>query len=684
MVYSTDILNTNLTQDKNTFQVQSPTPTPCNCPQGAYNRTTAPVVGIYWNCCGIHTITGPTPAVDFSTTITRMENGMPTVATTKITLVGKIVRGLNEPPGYGPYGSGIQPVMSGINDLQAIFRKDTCGQLDIICASQNGGAGGTNASKLYSASGVRLIDISFNKSDDNWIYTADYTINLEFLEPMITGWYIKEYTDSWSIESLEDYYYTDFLLSGQQKKEWDNPNIKPATSLSTVPPSEYSFRINNVPRFKLSHTVSAVGLPRNINGLPGYCDVTDKTDPKVYSNMEMNAFLSAKDFVEKRAGVVSGVSSTTAGAVWSPLDGGFLYNHIRSTRYEMHSSSYEITDSFLAMPTGITFLEDYNIDISTDDKYIHTVRIQGEIQGLSIVDSKLFSNPTVTGVSVTSPSGYALKILPSGISAEGLSATNFSHTLSDANPATNSSINELSKNKYSNALSGWIYDVKPYLYRRASVLMSNWADRTKGYNPAVNRTPPLPPNNPIYSRHVLLNIIPISTTEGHNTRQGKITYGYEFNNKFTIISGVIYENITIDDTGPADVIAEAFVIGRSLGPVLQDLGTKTSAKKSVTIEVGVVPPTSVNGFFLNNSECPLFTGGSVFTTISGIVEGLKPFGDRASSIFGNTSRIPATNMPGLAFVNQDNYNWDPSNGKFTRQVGWTYQPCNNNRSFLDT
>jgi len=195
-----------------------------------------------------------------------------------------------------------------------------------------------------------------------------------------------------------------------------------------------------------------------------------------------------------------------------------------------------------------------------------------------------------------------------------------------------------------------------------------------------------PPNNPVYSKHGLLNIIPISTSESHNTRKGIISYSYDFNNKFTIISGVISESINIEDSGPTDVIGEAFVLGRALGPVLQNLGTKTSAKKSVTVEVTVVPPSSLKGFFVQNSDCPLWTGGTVYQAITGIVEGLKPFGDRPTAFFGSSNVMRgggSTNATGQVFVSSDNQTWDPTNGRFVRSVSWTYQQCTTSKSWLD-
>jgi hypothetical protein len=340
---------------------------------------------------------------------------------------------------------------------------------------------------------------------------------------------------------------------------------------------------------------------------------------------------------------------------------------------------YEVVDNWIAMPTGIGFVEDYSIDMSTDEKYLHTISVKGEIRGLSL--GGLFGGSGHTHVTTGNQINIPL-ITGYGGTAGGA----LSHTVPDVTPLTGSQAGTITSNKYQNALSGWIYDIKPYLYRRACVAMST-ADRTVGYvAPYSVGSAAQPPNNPVYAKHGLLNIIPVSTSESHNTRKGTISYSYDFNNKFTMISGVIAESVNIEDSGPVDVIGEAFVLGRALGPVLQNLGTKTTAKKSVSIEVTVVPPSSLAGFFMQNNVCPLWTGGTIFTTITGILEALKPFGDRASSFIGSSAvtRVgSATNAEGQVFVSQDNQSWDPTNGKYVRSVAWNYQQCTNSRNWLN-
>lgn len=671
MVYSQDFLDITL-DNINNISTQ------------AVGSTSGPVVQVKFGGSGVHEIGGPTPLVDISMGVENNSVGIPESTTTKITLTGKIVR----PQAADATGSGISHVLSGVKLLNELFDPNKISVFEITC-------GTTAPSTIYSATGVKVISVDISKTNDNWVQTADYTVILEVSRSLISGYSVKSLADSWSIESLEDYTYSRFTINDiKQKQEYHNPNLKPTAATKSAPqpagtqsggnnngmsPSATSsLDVITIPQFKVTHSVSAVGIPSGTGQASGLIN---------------SAYLNAKEWVESRlqmslqASTPSGVISLSgsAGTPAYHLATGYLYNHMRNTNFSITEGRYEVVDNWIAMPTGIGFIEDYSIDMSTDDKYIHTVSVKGEIRGLSLGGSFGANHTHVTGIPTQKIN------IPSITGYEG----SLSHSILDAT-SSNSSATNITSNKYQNALSGWIYDIKPYLYRRACVAMST-ADRTVGYMPtyiagpgAVTRNASSrsqdPPNNPVYSTHGLLNVIPINTSESHNTRKGIISYSYDFNNKFTIISGVISENISVEDTGPVDVVGEAFVLGRALGPVLQNLGTKTSAKKSVTVEVVVVPPSSLKGFFVQNNDCPLWTGGTVYSTITGIIEGLKPFGDRPTAFFGSPNQGRSggsTNATGQVYVSQDNQSWDPTNGRYVRSVSWTYQQCTNSKSWLD-
>ena len=88
----------------------------------------------------------------------------------------------------------------------------------------------------------------------------------------------------------------------------------------------------------------------------------------------------------------------------------------------------------------------------------------------------------------------------------------------------------------------------------------------------------------------------------------------------------------------------------------------------------------MNGLLMSSPDCPLYHGGYVYQTITGIIEGLKPYGDQQSAYF-NPARI---NDTGKVFVVNNQENWNPTQGKYTLSLGYVYQPCNASRDFRNT
>ena len=616
-----------------------------------------PPVKVKYNNSGLHFFTGPTPFVDINHSANRNGAGLIEGHTIRIDLSGKIIR-----PNITNNGSGIGTLMSGIKEFREFLATNDNGLLEIECGV---------SSKIVSYTGARLIDFSINKSDDNWTQSADYSISFECYQPsgINAGYYVKSTSDSWTIESAEDSAYTKIdSITSSIKPEIHNPKLKPSAPSAGQPipsdtvgpggtPGAATISIVNIPQYRITHRVSAVGLPSGTGNF-----------------IANSAYQNAKKWVTERLSA----SFNTSTSNWSSGVGYFmtssnisnygseklfLYNHVRSTNFSITDGSYEINDSWLAMPSGIPYIEDYSIEASTDDRNIKTVRVQGQIRGLNLTSLNVLSGDP----SYTNPSGSGKIVLND---YDQLGSGSFSRPVLDA-IGSNSNVNTIYTQKYYNALSGWLNDIKPYLYRRAGIVV-NSSDRDRTY---VNPTNPSEkPNNPVFCKEIFLNPIPTSSSEGHDPRKGTISYSMEFHNKLTILTGVISENISINTTGPTDVFAETFVIGRRLGPVLQSLNAKTSARKDVTIDISVPPPTSVQAIPITNAACPVCVTGYLYTTIDSIISGLAPCG--GSPVFGTSPKS------GQVFVTQDNYSWNPAEGRFSRNVSWTYQMCDNTKHYI--
>ena len=628
-------------------------------------------VEVLYNGSGIHLITGPVPLVDISKSANRNSAGAIESYTVKIDIDGKIVR-TGVDGDVVQNGSGIAPVLAGVKELKDFFdQSGDFGVFEIVCPAID-----NLPAVIYSATGVKVLDIVFNRSDDNWIYTCDYNISMEYYESSVDagGYFVQNTSDSWTVEPVEDYMYSFFIDQVKQKQETHNPQLLPQPASQDAPqPSNFAteksanalLSVVNIPQYRISRRVSAVGLPSG-TGIQA----------------ANSAYFNAKKWVEDRLatafdpnqiGSGSGLANFNYTEETEETRGVELYNHLRNTNFSVSDATYEVNDTWIAMPTGISYVEDYSIDCSTDDRFIKTVRIQGQIRGLSVSNI-----PTMSGEASRQIIDNSGRINTSG-SMLGLSQDLDTKYQIPDNRLLNNHIsknNTIYPNKYQNAASGWLNDIKPYLYRRAC-FATNSSDRNRHYVDKVR--PNLLVGNPIYSYEPLLNINPVSTTEGLDPRKGTISYSVEYNNKLTLITGIITENINISDTGPTDVFGESFIIGRRLGPILQSLNAKTSTRKDISIDVTVLPPSSIEGMIMTQKDCPLYTGGSIYHQIQTIIEGFKPFGQRIAA-FGNIHR---DQQPGQVYVSQDNQNWSPAEGRYSRNVSWVYQQCDNSKNYLD-
>jgi hypothetical protein len=555
----------------------------------------------------------------------------------KINITGKIYETGNVP--------GIENVITKEYNLRTLFAK-SAGDFEIKY----------NGKPIFSGINAKVVSYSTDKTSDNWERSIDYSIELEAFEEIdIKGskgnFRVRDVNETWSIEP-EDMVYSSFGITANGTAASDS--------------SEGAFQANvyvtGVNQFRVTRKLSATGVTKD-----NYVSHINLTGDKNYNFQQQStqdasndAYMQAKKWVDSRIPLAFNQSSNQNGqfaplASQSTSIGGmdlFLCNHTRSINYSITEGTYEVNDSWIALGSGTPFTEEYTIECSTDDKFIKKVNVQGSVKGLQSLNFTLFQED---GIGTPPSSGKGI------VSLSGFNVMGTAGTFKNSSKA-------LVVDKYHNALSGWTNDVKKYLYSRASIAI-NSADRTADYDAKQNT------QNPAYRKERVLNHIPISTSEGHDPIKGVITYNYEYNNSFKIFSGVISENVSVTTNGPGDQVAEVFVLGRALGPVLQSLSTKTSTTKSVTIELTVPPPTSIKGMVMDNSDCPFYTGGTLFLQCEQLIEGLKPFGARQGTSWTGANTGASV---GQVFVKQDSYQWSPMDGRYTRNVEWIYQPCTKN------
>jgi hypothetical protein len=159
---------------------------------------------------------------------------------------------------------------------------------------------------------------------------------------------------------------------------------------------------------------------------------------------------------------------------------------------------------------------------------------------------------------------------------------------------------------------------------------------------------------------VQLNSQPLSTAISTNQYTGDITYNIQFDNRPTnIISGVLTENISVNDTYPGDVFAVIPVIGRATGPVIQYIGGRTEYRRDVTIDLLLDYPKLSYG---SNRADLLLRKPSV----------VEPTATQLGNLINELS--PA-NEVGVRkyFLSPPQESWNPKEGSYNISLSWTYE-----------
>jgi len=163
-----------------------------------------------------------------------------------------------------------------------------------------------------------------------------------------------------------------------------------------------------------------------------------------------------------------------------------------------------------------------------------------------------------------------------------------------------------------------------------------------------------------------LNITPVTTNIGRNPIGGTINYAYEYNDRpSTCITGAKQESISIQDSFGADVFASIFVLGRTAGPVLQNLGAKQQSSRSLNIEL-VMPGIDPGGCTL--AELRTAITSSKPSLASPTAAQIQTIVDAA-----NPANATVANAGTQVFVNSQQETWDYITGRYTYSVEWVYE-----------
>jgi hypothetical protein len=138
-----------------------------------------------------------------------------------------------------------------------------------------------------------------------------------------------------------------------------------------------------------------------------------------------------------------------------------------------------------------------------------------------------------------------------------------------------------------------------------------------------------------------INPSALSTTVGHNPIGGTVTYAAEFSS--TVLpktAGALSEVVTVQDEAATPLIAIIPVLGRAEGPVIQDLGSVKEKRRTVSIEIVMIPAK-----YNCNSSAP------------------QPSVDVG----------PYAPTGSVVYKEQDQTSWVPNTGRYSRTVSWIYE-----------
>lgn len=596
---------------------------------------------------------GPTPSIDISKTYNMSDDGNISSLTTSINLTGKIVT--------KETGVRFGDVMDKRKKFEDNLKKCSMGSLFVKCGNTD-----DTASPLYEIPNTYLKQLTFDTTDNNWTKFINYTASLESKETIVSGSVdkIENRVDNWTIEPLEQIYtfhkeasldLLDKESGGGNPPLGNNSLVKPTQS-STIGGGSIGgtyLDSSSSPQFKITRRLSAKGLPVP-TGANEVCLNYTKKD-----KIDHTRLINAMAWVNKESDKVFNVTNEQSGRIrladqklpTAFSSGNWYYNHSRIVNADVYNGTYEVTDTWLAMPSGTVCTETFTLDCSNDSNGTKTIRVAGNIQGLVIKAN----NQTDASHNIIDSGNMRVNVSGSLNNTIGMNAA----IKLAGDSASNSTVTALTGDKYINALSGWTANIKPYLYRRASL------GNQYSYH-GQDRIKPL-------------SVIPVSTSESHDTNKGIITYNYEYNNRYRAISGVLSENISVTDSAPVNVITETPILGRELGPILNSLGY-TNPSKTITIDIVVQPPNTTNGMLRDHVDCPLYISGAIYGAIKNLINGNKPFDNRVGTIWANSAR---GQTPGHIYTSNDRETWEPTDGKYSRTVTWTYQHCDINTLYLD-
>ncbi len=272
------------------------------------------------------------------------------------------------------------------------------------------------------------------------------------------------------------------------------------------------------------------------------------------------------------------------------------FNHNRITNIDETAGSFSVSENWLVVETGVG-----------------TSGLPANAIEDFTIDIKQNTSDDITSVSIA---GEIIGLASISLTGGAIATTGVDGAIT--------------QNKYV-AASGYWNEIKNRLLPRIQVVSSGTANRN--FHPLA-----------------------VNTRVDHHPCEGFINYSYEYNDRVvTCTKEALQETIEIIDDNPLDVFATLDILGRSVGPILQDMSTVTAPSRTVIIDIIIEPATGwPSGTEVLNwfSQRP--------TGVNELITDLK------ADLSDNNSQV---------FVSSDVEEWQATEGNYTRTVTWTYMNC---------
>jgi hypothetical protein len=156
------------------------------------------------------------------------------------------------------------------------------------------------------------------------------------------------------------------------------------------------------------------------------------------------------------------------------------------------------------------------------------------------------------------------------------------------------------------------------------------------------------PDNYPFQAASQLHVVPITQSLGYNPVGGIVTYNFSYDNRSLIYTGAISETISYSYNERPDLYASIAILGKSNGPLLQDLNTSGPKTTDISIDAFVQPYTG---------------GGSLAGALDDVV---VAYTKTVSAAKPSSDQV---------FLTADNRSWEPALGHFTWSKSWEEGKC---------